>query len=355
MLRVSGLEKSFRNRGRGRSDTVALDGVDIDVEHGSFAAILGPSGSGKTTLLRCIAGFERPDEGTITLSDRILDAPGGPHIAAHDRRIGIVPQEAALFPHLNVAKNIGFGLTGMSRPQRAERVRTLLELVDLEGLGDRRPHQLSGGQQQRVALARALAPEPGLILLDEPFSALDAKLRVELRDEIRSLLSRLGTTAILVTHDQDEALALADHLVVLRDGRVVATGHPYEIYECPPDLETARFLGRASVLRAEVEIGPQGPVAVCELGRVPIQDGSTPGRCDLMIRPEQLCLTLATGGRDDGTVETISYLGSTALITVKLTSGTTVMVSVDGHLRPRCGDAVRIEVMRPLRAYPVST
>ncbi|MEO6879872.1 MAG: ABC transporter ATP-binding protein, partial [Mycobacteriaceae bacterium] len=191
MLIVRGLHKSYSTGGRA---VAAIDGVDLTVAQGELATVLGPSGSGKTTLLRCIAGFETADSGTITLGGRQLDAPGTPTVRPFERGIGVVPQEGALFPHLDVARNVGFGLAHRSRAWRRERVAQLLELVGLQSLGDRRPDQLSGGQQQRVALARALAPEPQLILLDEPFSALDAQLRSELREEVRELLRRLGTT-----------------------------------------------------------------------------------------------------------------------------------------------------------------
>jgi iron(III) transport system ATP-binding protein len=182
VLSVRDLSKTFPAR-RGDA-TVALDRASLEVESGSFATVLGPSGSGKTTLLRCIAGFENPSDGVITLAGRTLNSPTTAPVRPHSRGIGIVPQEGALFPHLSVARNIAFGLTGTSRSARRDRVDELLDLIGLTGLGDRKPHQLSGGQQQRVALARALAPEPKLILLDEPFSALDAKLRVELREEV---------------------------------------------------------------------------------------------------------------------------------------------------------------------------
>lgn len=234
MLSVRDLRKTFPSR-RG-ADAVALTEASLDVADGGFATVLGPSGSGKTTLLRCIAGFESPDDGVITLAGRTLDSPSTSSVRPHQRGIGIVPQEGALFPHLTVAQNIGFGLNRASRKEKRDRVEALLELVGMPGLDGRRPHQLSGGQQQRVALARALAPEPKLILLDEPFSALDAKLRVELRDEVRALLRGVGATAMLVTHDQSEALAMADHLIVLRDGAIVAAGEPHDVYDRPPEV-----------------------------------------------------------------------------------------------------------------------
>jgi iron(III) transport system ATP-binding protein len=221
VLTVRGLRKLYPSAKRHARPTVALAGVDLHVPAGGFVGVLGPSGSGKTTLLRCIAGFETPDAGRITLGTRTLVSPER-SLRPFERGVGVVPQEGALFPHLSVAQNIGFGLTGSTRQRRRERVAELLELVGMAGLGDRRPDQLSGGQQQRVALARALAPEPELILLDEPFSALDAQLRAGVRREVRELLRGLGSTVLLVTHDQAEALSMSDHLIVMREGRVTA-------------------------------------------------------------------------------------------------------------------------------------
>ena len=227
---------------------------------GSLTAVLGPSGCGKTTLLRLLGGFEHADRGTIRLGEKVL-ADGRTHLAPERRAIGFVPQEGALFPHLDVAANVGFGLPRAQR--RGGRVEELLELVDLTGLGSRLPHQLSGGQQQRVALARALAPEPGLVLLDEPFDALDAGLRAQVRGEVREALRAAGATALLVTHDQEEALSLADTVAVMRDGRIVQAADPQTLYGDPVDAEVAAFVGEAVLLtgrqrsgRAETSLGP---------------------------------------------------------------------------------------------------
>ena len=377
MLEVRGLRKCYTT---GRNPTAALDGVDLTVEKGSFATVLGPSGSGKTTLLRCIAGFERADAGTIRLAGRDLDSPSISSVRPYDRDIGVVPQEGALFPHLSVARNVAFGIADRPRVQRRERVEQLLELVGLQGLGDRRPHQLSGGQQQRVALARALAPEPRLILLDEPFSALDAQLRVELREEVRGLLRSLGTTALLVTHDQAEAMTLADHLVVMRGGRVVAAGDPRQVYDEPVDAEMGRFLGAAVVVRGTL-VGSGDTVAVdCVLGRLAVTAESgadrLPGRtdCDVLVRPEQLRVrrldgpvvappgsvgntglarapaTTSTAGATASVVAQ-SFYGHDALVRVRLDDGTQLAVRVPGSVRFGVGDRVQVQVDTPVWTY----
>ena len=228
---VRGVHKSY-------GDHRVLRGVDLTIETGSLTAILGASGSGKTTLLRILAGFERADSGTITMGDRVVD-DGHRHLAPERRRVGYVPQEGALFPHLSVAGNVAFGLDRAAR--RGERVSELLELVGLGDLGHRYPHQLSGGQQQRVALARALAINPAIVLLDEPFSSLDAALRASVRADVVTALRTAGATALLVTHDQDEALSMADRVAVLRDGVIAQIGAPQQLYDRPADVDLAGF------------------------------------------------------------------------------------------------------------------
>ncbi|MGF6883698.1 iron(III) transport system ATP-binding protein [Nocardia sp. GAS34] len=250
-----------------------LHGVDLAVDDGALACVLGPSGCGKSTLLRVIAGFHRAHSGTVTVGGRVLD-DGHTHVPAEQRRIGYVPQNGALFPHLSIAANIGFGLP---RAKRRARVTEMLDLVGLNGFGDRHPHQLSGGQQQRVALARALAPRPDLLLLDEPFSALDAALRADLRTEVADLLHQAHATAILVTHDVDEALAFADLIAVLRDGRIAQAGEPHELFHHPVDAEVARTLGEANLI-------PTEPATLIALG---LPAPTTPGSY-LMVRPQQL-------------------------------------------------------------------
>jgi iron(III) transport system ATP-binding protein len=244
-LTVQGLHKAYGSH-------PVLTGLDLTVPAGSLTAILGPSGSGKTTLLRLLAGFDQADAGTVRIGGTIVDGPGE-HVPPERRRIGYVPQEGSLFPHLTVAANVGFGLP--VRERRGPRVAGLLEAVGLAGLGKRYPHQLSGGQQQRVALARALAIEPELVLLDEPFASLDAHLRAAVRADVQAIFRAAGTTAILVTHDQDEALSMADRVAVLRGGQIAQCAAPQDLYIRPADPELARFIGEANLLDGELESG----------------------------------------------------------------------------------------------------
>lgn len=298
MLTVRGVTKTFPAR---PAPITALRGVDLTVLAGSFTAILGASGCGKTTLLRMIAGFDRPDGGEIHLDNRALSVPGV-HISPERRNIGIVPQEGALFPHLSVAQNVSFGLgpwqirslSSRVRRARSERVAELLDLVGMPDFGPRRPAELSGGQQQRVALARALAPNPQVVLLDEPFSALDAGLRSELREEVRELLGGIGATAILVTHDQEEALSLADHVAIMRDGRVVQADSPIGVYIAPEDPHIAAFIGEAVLLPGRFVDNPEipSPCAECALGCIAVRItgnvSRTSAECVVMLRPEQI-------------------------------------------------------------------
>ena len=263
-----------------------LRGVDLIIETGSLTAILGASGSGKTTLLRVLAGFERADAGNVTMGDRVVD-DGHRHLAPERRRVGYVPQEGALFPHLSVAGNVAFGLDRAAR--RGGRVNELLELVGLADLGHRYPHQLSGGQQQRVALARALAINPTMVLLDEPFSSLDAALRASVRADVVTALRTAGATALLVTHDQDEALSMADRVAVLRDGVIAQIGAPQQLYDRPADVDLAGFLGEANVVPGRVHDGRIHTA----LGVLALQDGSPSGSSALpdspIVRPWRSC------------------------------------------------------------------
>jgi iron(III) transport system ATP-binding protein len=275
-LRISGLHASH-------GGAQVLDGLDLTVADGALACVLGPSGGGKSTLLRVIAGFHRPTSGSVTVGGRVLD-DGRTRVAAERRRIGFVPQDGALFPHLSAAANIGFGLPRAGRRERAEE---LLDLVGLAGLGARHPHQLSGGQQQRVALARALAPRPDLLLLDEPFAALDAALRTELRAQVAAALRAAHATAILVTHDVDEALSFADVIAVLRDGRVVQADSGHALYDRPVDADVARTLGDANLLPARIA----GGHAETALGVLPLFDGSEGPDGLVLVRPGQIRFT----------------------------------------------------------------
>ena len=300
-----------------------LSGVDLEVPEGSFTAILGPSGSGKTTLLRIIAGFERPDAGQVRLGAETVDDAGTLFVPCEKRRIGYVPQEGALFPHLSVARNVTFGLAREDR--RSGRVDELLELVGLAGLGRRYPHQLSGGQQQRVALARALAPGPEIVLLDEPFSSLDASLRASVRADVHDVLRLAGTTSILVTHDQDEALSMADQVAILRGGVIAQINSPSTLYRRPRDAELAQFLGEANL----VEGTANGPTVTTALGVLDVapRTGGQPagnelaGQVSVMVRPEQLVLGDADTSGVASVVRSYEYFGHDAVVRVQPDNG----------------------------------
>ena len=315
--------------------TPVLNGVSLAVEPGSVVAVLGPSGCGKTTLLRVVAGFERADAGAV-----LLDGADITRVPAHARRIAMVAQEGALFPHLSVVANVAFGLP--RRERRGPRVESLLSLAGLGALRDRMPYELSGGQQQRVAVARALAPEPSVVLLDEPFSALDAGLRVAIRDDVLRLLRAARTTAVLVTHDQDEALSIADVVAVMRDGVIAQSGPPAEVYAAPVDLDVARFLGDANVLAGTSADG----VVDCALGRVPATGAS--GTVDVLVRPEHLALG-ATGV--EGEVTGRRYFGHDAMVDVFLSGGVGVRVRTPLATAHAPGDAVRVSVAGPVVCY----
>ena len=334
-----------------------LEDLDLTVPSGSLAAVLGPSGSGKTTLLRILAGFLRPSVGTITFGDQLMAGagPGHPHafVPPEKRRLGIVPQEGALFPHLDVTANVGFGLPRDLRG-RSERIDTVLEMVGMREYAHARPHDLSGGQQQRVALARALAPEPELVLLDEPFTALDAGLRERLRAEVRELLVELGTTAILITHDQEEALSTADLVAVMRDGQIVQTGTPAEIYGTPADLGVARFVGDVVELRGHM----RGDVVTCPLGDVVVQPGSAAGDGEVVVvlRPEQLRASPADQDSATGVVREASYYGHDSMLRVELPDGSVIPVRIPGgEQAPRPGDAVMVSVNGYGRTFPADS
>ncbi|NBA93748.1 ABC transporter ATP-binding protein [Pseudomonas sp. R5(2019)] len=310
-LELTALYKSF-------GPLAALENVNLSVPAGSRTAIVGPSGSGKTTLLRMIAGFEFPDAGRIVLNGRTL-VDGRHEVPAHQRQIGYVPQDGALFPHMTVAGNIGFGLPGTAAGKQP-RIDELMDRVALDRrMAQRWPHELSGGQQQRVALARALAQQPRLMLLDEPFSALDTGLRASMRKMVARLLSNAGVTTILVTHDQAEALSFADQLAVMRQGRLVQAGPPMDLYRWPQDEETALFLGDAVVMPAWIENGR----ATCELGLVHVNGTSVTGAARIMLRPEQLLLTseptcLERTPGCFGVVTDRDFGGNTCTLTVEL-------------------------------------
>jgi iron(III) transport system ATP-binding protein len=305
-----------RDLWKGYAGTEVLRSVDLDVPHGSLSAVLGLSGCGKTTLLRVIAGFERAQRGRVALSGRVLD-DGRSYIVPERRGIGYVPQEGALFPHLDVKANVGFGLSRAER--RGSTVGELLEMVGLSSLARRMPHELSGGEQQRAALARALARRPALLLLDEPFSSLDATLRGTVREEVSALLRRQGTTTVLVTHDQEEALSLADSVAVLRDGKIIQQGSPTDIYKAPADARLAGFLGEANLVEATFGDGrAQTPLGALELREDPSTPTSTRGM--VVVRPEQLQVSAGAGRNGEGlggTVEQCRYYGHDALLRIR--------------------------------------
>jgi iron(III) transport system ATP-binding protein len=275
-LELRGLVKRF-------GDTVAVDGVSLSVPRGRQTVLLGPSGCGKTTLLRIIAGLEREDAGTVAIDGaRLSDSGRG--LPPEKRRIGMVFQDWALFPHMTVARNVAFGLTRRQVLDGA--VDRTLGMMDMAGLAHRRPHELSAGQAQRVALARALAPQPRLLLFDEPFSSLDAELRVKVRGEVAALMRELQMTAVYVTHDQEEAFILGDEVAVMRDGRLVQVGTPAAIYADPATRWVARFLGDANLLRGFAD----GSSAVTGIGTMPlVQDRH--GECEVLARPEHIAIT----------------------------------------------------------------
>jgi iron(III) transport system ATP-binding protein len=305
-LSVAGLHKSYPG-------TPVLRGIDLQVKSGALTAILGASGSGKTTLLRVITGFEPADRGSVTMDDLLMD-DGRHRVKPERRRIGLVPQDGALFPHLTVRGNVAFPLP--RRDRHGPRPDEVLELVGLTGLGARYPHQLSGGQQQRVALARALASQPSLILLDEPFSSLDAGLRATVRTDVLAVLRATGTTTVLVTHDQDEALSAADHVAVLRNGQIIQADTPRHLYQCPADPQTATFVGTANLLTGTWD----GARVITALGRHGIHSGQqapTPGRVTVLIRPEQISLTPPGSDTIPGRVTATHYYGHDALVAVR--------------------------------------
>ncbi|MGE8942362.1 ABC transporter ATP-binding protein [Leptospira interrogans] len=296
-------------------DVVALPRLDLDIPKSSFFALLGPSGCGKTTTLRLIAGFERSDAGEVWIKgDNVT------HVPPHQRNFGMVFQQLALFPHLSVNDNVAFGLR-MRRTERAEigkRVARALDLVKLSGYGDRFPRQLSGGQQQRVALARAIVFEPSVLLLDEPLGALDKMLRDEMQVELRELQRRLGITTVFVTHDQEEALTMSDHVAVMRDGEIEQMGAPRDIYETPRTKFVAGFLGASNFLDGDL-VGTEGSKVVVDLGGArltldgnpkAVSQSATDSRLTLALRPERISIQPSGSGRLQGTVTDVVYRGA---------------------------------------------
>jgi len=337
MLRLDSLSRRF-------GDTSAVDGVSLDVAAGEFLTLLGPSGCGKTTTLRMIAGFEQPTEGRVWVNGRDVTA-----LPPQRRDVGMVFQNYALFPHMDVGENVAFGVRARGMDGVAARVERSLERVELGGYARRKVQELSGGQQQRVALARALAPEPPLLLLDEPLSNLDAALRERTRAEIRALLKELGMTAVFVTHDQEEAFALSDRIAVLDRGRLQQVGTPDVLYARPANPFVASFLGRASFFPATVE-SADGDAVVCRLDAGP-RWSALPGegvragaKVRLMVRPETLRL-LADGDADPrgvpGRVLDRRFAGAATFYRVELADGSEALVQ-GGPRDASAGDAARV-------------
>ncbi|MBG6079031.1 iron(III) transport system ATP-binding protein [Rubrivivax gelatinosus] len=334
-----------------RTARAAVDAVSIGLAAGEIGVLLGPSGCGKTSLLRAVAGLERAAAGRITMAGRTLsDAAAGLHLAPETRRVGMVFQDYALFPHLTVAENVGFGLKSLPRAEREARIAAMLELVGLGHAARRAPHQLSGGQQQRIALARALAPRPELLLLDEPFSSLDADLRESLAQELRTILKDSGTTALLVTHDQLEAFALGDVVGVMHDGRLEQWADPYTLYHRPASRFVAGFIGHGVFAPARVAADGGRPALQTPLGALagtaecPLP-GAFPGDdCELLLRADDVV-------HDDTSpvkacIERKAFRGAEFLYTLRLAGGERLLAHVPSHHDHAIGEwiGIRAEV-----------
>ncbi len=337
-LDVRGVTKRF-------GSVEAVRTVNLKAERGEFVAILGPSGCGKSTILRLIAGFEEPDAGEVFISGERVAAPGA-SLAPERRRTGMVFQEGVLFPHKSVADNIAFGLK-RGAPKR-ELVDRALNLVGLRGLGQRMPYELSGGQQQRVALARALAPNPDLVLLDEPFASLDAALRARLRVDLRQILTEVGATVVLVTHDQEEALSMADRVAVMFDGKILQDAPPEELYHRPASIAIGEFVGDAQFLPGQAS----GRRVQCELGDLPIV-GVAEGPVHVMVRPESLRLVSPSEETPaQATVVSRLFYGHDQLMRVQLDSGTLINARLGSYGGIRPGDRVHIGVRGAFLTFP---
>jgi iron(III) transport system ATP-binding protein len=344
-LRCEGLAKSYRGR-------VVLRDVDLEVPAGTLTAILGSSGSGKTTLLRAIIGFIEADAGTITVGGEVVADAQRVHLASEERAIGYVAQEGALFPHLSAGENVGFGLTRAER-RRGQRIGEVLELVGLdESYAPRPSHELSGGEQRRVALARALAPRPRLLLLDEPFSGLDAGLRAETREAVLHALGEEGTTAVLVTHDQAEALSMGREVAVLREGRLAQRATPRAVYRTPVDADVAQFVGEAILTPGDASAGE----VACAFGRLAVVDRAAEGPVEVMIRPEQIQLVPdANGDAVMAMVLEHIYYGPDTVVRLALRGPTPPIVKARtfDHEIPPVGALVALAVRGPVVVFPV--
>ncbi len=335
--------------GRGYGPVAAVRDLDLEIREGEILALLGPSGCGKTTTLRLIAGFEAPETGSVEIGGRTVAGPNL-NVPPEKRHVGMVFQDYALFPHLSVAQNVAYGLPGGKK--RNGRVEEVLALAHLEGLGDRMPHELSGGQQQRVALARALAPGPEVVLLDEPFSNLDAALRARVRVEMREILTDAGATAVFVTHDQEEALSLADEVAVMLGGTIAQKATPEVLYHNPASREVAEFVGEANFIPGTAENGRLS----CALGDVPAC-GDCIGSVEAMLRPEALRLRRLANGdlgaaEVEATVLTREFYGHDQLIKLRLDSGPVLCSRLGGGPGFRAGERVAVAVAGEAVVFP---
>lgn len=337
----------LRNVSKSFGAVQAVDDVSLTIERGAIYVLLGASGCGKTTVLRLIAGLETPDRGEIWLKGERV-AGRGAWVPPEVRRIGMVFQDYALFPHMSVRQNIQFALAALngklSQAEREDRLQRMLELVGLAGYAERFPHQLSGGEQQRVALARALAPNPSVVLLDEPFSNLDAALRRAMREDIRQILRAANATAIFVTHDQEEALSLADTVVIMREGKVQQVGAPQEVYLRPVSRDVAAFLGEANFIEGVAE----GEVVHCALGKLPLA-APMHGKVALMIRPEALRVTSNAEGNAE--VVAIRFFGHDQLLRLRFPDSTELEVRTWGNAELALGEHVAVSVRGSVMAY----
>ena len=335
-----------RDLGKRYGDTQAVDGIGFDLDAHEILCLVGPSGCGKSTVLRMLAGLVTPDSGQVVLAGRTVDGPDG-HLAPERRGVGIVFQEHALFPNLTVEANVGSGLAGLGRSRRRARVTEMLALVALEDHAARYPHELSGGERQRVALARALAPAPSVLLLDEPFASLDQNLRVQVRDQVVSVLRATGTPAVFVTHDQGEALALGDRILVLRHGRVAQIGTPQGIFHAPVDRFVAAFMGDADFLPARVV----DAVVESELGERPAPDAPPTHAVELVVRPDDVSFDVSPTG--SAVIDGVEFQGESNLYRLRLASGAVVrsrrphteVVPVGGQVTARFSDHHRSPVL----------
>ncbi|MFQ3663652.1 MAG: ABC transporter ATP-binding protein [Chloroflexaceae bacterium] len=322
----------------------AVHEVSLQVAEGTLLALLGPSGCGKTTTLRLIAGLERPDAGTVWISGRQV-AGAGRWVEPEQRRVGLVFQDGALFPHLTIAENITFAFNRQQRAKHSVRLGELLALVGLEGLEHRYPHQLSGGQQQRVALARALALQPTVVLLDEPFANLDVTMRIKLREEVVRILRATATTGVLVTHDQQEALSLADQVALMLDGRIAQQGTPAALYTAPASRAVAEFIGETNWIAGVAN----GRMAETRLGVLSLVEPMH-GCCELMIRPEQI--RLCADPSSAWIIHQVRYFGHDQLVSVMSDENLTLQARIFAHHPVAPGERIALEVVGAVRAFP---